>query len=133
MPVNIGMARLSDHLLLLTVVIYSLAMLAYAGELAYGRRRARATVTRREPELALAGSAARRSGQATPAGSAGSAGIPGMAGAGDSGGRTSSGTPGAASGGTASGAVHATTSELMTAADVDEVAKRRATYRAPGA
>lgn len=33
----------------------------------------------------------------------------------------------------ASGAVHATTSELMTAADVDDVAKRRADYRPPGA
>jgi cytochrome c-type biogenesis protein CcsB len=63
-PVDIGMARLSDHLLLLTVVIYSFAMLAYAGELAYGRRRARATVSRPEPEPALAGSAALRAGHA---------------------------------------------------------------------
>jgi cytochrome c-type biogenesis protein CcsB len=63
-PVSIGMAQLSDHLLLCTVVIYSLAMLAYAGELAYGRRRGRAAVSRREPELALAGSPARRAGAA---------------------------------------------------------------------
>jgi len=32
----------------------------------------------------------------------------------------------------ASGAVHATTSELMTAADVDDVTRRRVTYRPPG-
>ena len=33
----------------------------------------------------------------------------------------------------ASGAVHATTSELMTAADVDDVARRTPSYRPPGA
>jgi cytochrome c-type biogenesis protein CcsB len=54
-PVNIGLARFSDHLLLLTVVVYSLAMLAFAGELAYGRRGAKPTPRRQEPELALAG------------------------------------------------------------------------------
>jgi cytochrome c-type biogenesis protein CcsB len=69
-PVNIGMARLSDHLLLLTVVIYSLAMLAYAGELAYGRRRGNATVARQEPELALAGAAPSVSAAPSAAGSA---------------------------------------------------------------
>ena len=55
MPVNVGMARLSDHLLLLTVVVYSVAMLAFAGELAYGRRKTTQARARREPELALAG------------------------------------------------------------------------------
>ncbi|HUK70432.1 MAG TPA: c-type cytochrome biogenesis protein CcsB [Streptosporangiaceae bacterium] len=70
MPVNIGMARLSDHLLLFTVVIYSLAMLAYAGEIAYGRRRGKATA-QQEPELALAGVAAARGRQRESAGSAG--------------------------------------------------------------
>lgn len=33
----------------------------------------------------------------------------------------------------ASGAVYTSTSELMTAADVDDVAQRRVNYRAPGA
>ena len=33
----------------------------------------------------------------------------------------------------ASGAVHVTTSELMTAADVDDVTRRTVKYRAPGA
>ncbi|HKB29222.1 MAG TPA: c-type cytochrome biogenesis protein CcsB [Streptosporangiaceae bacterium] len=79
MPVNLGMARLSDHLLLLTVVIYSLAMLAFAGELAYGRRRTGAAASQQEPELALAGSAAvggpaaLRGGQPASAGSGGQA------------------------------------------------------------
>ena len=30
---NLGLAHLSDHLLIISVVIYSLAMLAYAGDL----------------------------------------------------------------------------------------------------
>ena len=33
----------------------------------------------------------------------------------------------------AAGGAHATTSELMTAADVDDATQRRANYRAPGA
>jgi cytochrome c-type biogenesis protein CcsB len=37
-PVNIGLAQLSDHFLLVTVFLYALAMLAYAGDFAYGRR-----------------------------------------------------------------------------------------------
>jgi cytochrome c-type biogenesis protein CcsB len=36
--VNVGLAHASDHFLLFTVVAYSLAMLAFAGDLAYGRR-----------------------------------------------------------------------------------------------
>lgn len=39
MSVNTGLALLSNHLMTVTVVIYSLALLAYAAELAYGRRR----------------------------------------------------------------------------------------------
>ena len=66
MPVNIGMARLSDHLLLATVVIYSLAMLAYAGDIAYGRRRGKATAARHEQEPALAVAVAARTGQPGP-------------------------------------------------------------------
>jgi cytochrome c-type biogenesis protein CcsB len=36
-PVNIGLAQLSDHFLLSTVVLYALGMLAFAGDFAYGR------------------------------------------------------------------------------------------------
>jgi cytochrome c-type biogenesis protein CcsB len=36
-PVNIGLAQLSDHFLLATVVLYALGMLAFACDFAYGR------------------------------------------------------------------------------------------------
>jgi cytochrome c-type biogenesis protein CcsB len=39
-PVNIGLAQLSDHFLLATVFFYALAVLAFAGDFAYGRRAA---------------------------------------------------------------------------------------------
>ncbi len=38
MAVNTGLSAVSDHVLMVAVVIYSLAMLAYAGDFAYGRR-----------------------------------------------------------------------------------------------
>ena len=37
-PVNIGLAQLSDRFLLVTVFFYALAVLAFAGDFAYGRR-----------------------------------------------------------------------------------------------
>ncbi|MDQ6650015.1 MAG: c-type cytochrome biogenesis protein CcsB, partial [Actinomycetota bacterium] len=43
MPVNQGLAALSDHLFFAAVVAYTVAMLGYAAESA--RRRARATAT----------------------------------------------------------------------------------------
>jgi ABC-type transport system involved in cytochrome c biogenesis permease subunit len=55
---NLGLAQLSDHLLIVAVVIYSLAMLAYAGDFAYGRRAkatASAETARPVPELAGVG------------------------------------------------------------------------------
>ena len=39
MPVDLGLARLSDNLLFVAVVCYSLAMLGYAAEFAFRRRR----------------------------------------------------------------------------------------------
>jgi cytochrome c-type biogenesis protein CcsB len=39
-PVNIGLGQLSDHFLLATVFFYALAVLAFAGDFAYGRRAA---------------------------------------------------------------------------------------------
>ena len=39
-PVNIGLAQLSDHFLLATVFFYALAVLAFAGDFAFGRRTA---------------------------------------------------------------------------------------------
>ncbi len=64
---NLGLAQLSDHLLIIAVVIYSLAMLAYAGDFAYGRRVRAATAAgktaRPVPELAGVGAS---SGAGTP-------------------------------------------------------------------
>jgi len=37
-PVSVGLAQLSDHFLLATVFFYALAVLAYAGDFAFGRR-----------------------------------------------------------------------------------------------
>jgi cytochrome c-type biogenesis protein CcsB len=53
---NLGLAQLSDHLLIIAVVIYSLAMLAYAGDFAYGRHgQAAAKARAPRPVRALAG------------------------------------------------------------------------------
>ena len=64
---NLGLAQLSDHLLIIAVVIYSLAMLAYAGDFAYGRRVKAASAARKAarpvPELAGVGAG---SGAGTP-------------------------------------------------------------------
>ncbi len=45
MPVNVGLAQLSDHFLLATVFFYALAVLAYAGDFAFGRRSAPRTAS----------------------------------------------------------------------------------------
>jgi cytochrome c-type biogenesis protein CcsB len=78
-PVNVGLAHVSDHFLLFTVVVYSLAMLAFAGDLAYGRRRragrATAAAAARAPELvgaAVGDGAAADEGSVTRDGAAGS-------------------------------------------------------------
>ncbi len=68
MPVNTGLAQLSNYLVLLTVVIYSLAVLAYAADLAYGHRRGEArkghAVVAKVPELVgAAGTAAAGAGE----------------------------------------------------------------------
>ena len=64
MPVNLGLAQASNALLLSTVVIYALAMLAYACDFAFGRRPAAAAAIR-VPELVGSASVA---GQAAAAG-----------------------------------------------------------------
>ena len=40
---NTGLSAVSDHVLMVAVIIYSLALLAYAGDFAYGRRAQTAT------------------------------------------------------------------------------------------
>ena len=38
MPVNAGLATLSDHMFTWSIIVYSLALVAYCGEYAFGRR-----------------------------------------------------------------------------------------------
>jgi len=71
-PVNSGLAQASNAFLLSTVVIYALAMLAYACDFAFGRRPAAVTAAARVPELVGASSAA---GPADP-GPKGAAALP---------------------------------------------------------
>jgi cytochrome c-type biogenesis protein CcsB len=70
-PVNLGLAQLSNHFLICTVVLYVLALLAYAGDLAFGRHPAKAAVTpvAEVPELVAAG---------LPAAAVAAASTPGM-------------------------------------------------------
>jgi cytochrome c-type biogenesis protein CcsB len=62
LPVNLGLAQASNALLLSTVVIYALAMLAYACDFAFGRRPAAAAATIRVPELVGSASVAGQAG-----------------------------------------------------------------------
>ena len=57
-PVNIGLAQLSDHFLLATVFFYALAVLAYAGDFAYGRRTT-PRVADKQPDAEVAAERAR--------------------------------------------------------------------------
>ena len=83
MPVNIGLAQLSDHFLLGTVVFYALGMLAFAGDFAYGRtpRRRPAAVAATAGSVRVAVPAAATAsaalGSAGPAPSAAPAAPPG--------------------------------------------------------
>ena len=55
MSVNTGLSAVSDHLLMVAVVVYSLALLAYAGDFAYGRRARSAAKPVAQPVSELAG------------------------------------------------------------------------------
>jgi cytochrome c-type biogenesis protein CcsB len=50
-PINTGLAHLSNGLLLSAVVVYAVAMLAYACDFAFGKKQAAAAVRARVPEL----------------------------------------------------------------------------------
>jgi hypothetical protein len=56
MPVNTGLADVSNDFLLAAVVIYALAMLAFACDFAFGKRPVKAAAAARVP--ALVGAAA---------------------------------------------------------------------------
>jgi len=73
MPVNLGLAQLSNTFLICTVVLYSLALLAYAGDFAFGRHPSKTVIPAAEvPELVAAGvpAAADRAGSGLAAGPA---------------------------------------------------------------
>jgi cytochrome c-type biogenesis protein CcsB len=58
MPINSGLAQVSEHLLLVAIVVYALAMLAYACDFAFGRQRGDESATAKAPELVTAGAVA---------------------------------------------------------------------------
>jgi cytochrome c-type biogenesis protein CcsB len=63
MPVNSGLAQLSEHLLVSAVFIYAFAMLAYACDFAFGRVRVAAPAAARAGEFVGAGSVAGLAGR----------------------------------------------------------------------
>ncbi|HEY8043447.1 MAG TPA: c-type cytochrome biogenesis protein CcsB [Streptosporangiaceae bacterium] len=80
MPDNQGLSHLSDHLLIVAVVLYSVAVIAFAADFAFGRRspvvtRAKAEVPGRVPAGVAAGASAAEA-DAARAGVAGGPGVP---------------------------------------------------------
>jgi cytochrome c-type biogenesis protein CcsB len=72
-PVDVGLAQLSNDFLICTIVVYSLALLAYAGDFAFGRHPSKAVTPAAEvPELVAAGVSAATAGPGAAA-SAGAA------------------------------------------------------------
>ena len=73
MPDNQGLSHLSDHFLIAAVVLYSLAVIAFAADFAFGRRspvvtRAQAGVPGRVPAGVAAGAGAADGAESGPAG-----------------------------------------------------------------
>jgi cytochrome c-type biogenesis protein CcsB len=64
MPINSGLAQLSNVLLMATVVVYAIAMLCYACDFAFSPRRLAVSRAAWEPELVSAGAAAMPAGRA---------------------------------------------------------------------
>ena len=72
MPVNSGLATLSDHLYTVAIVVYSLALIAYCGEYAFGRRGRVADTLPEVEDRVLAGAVAASAGAAGGSSVAGS-------------------------------------------------------------
>src|ERR1035438_9215560 len=73
MPDNQGLSHLSDHFLIVAVVLYSLAVVAFAADFAFGRRspvvtRAKAEMPDRVPAGITAGAAGAAEGGAAERG-----------------------------------------------------------------
>ncbi len=82
MPVNTGLAQFSNDLLLTAVVVYAIAMLAYACDFAFGKKQAPAVVSARVPELVSARADGGAAGGDAASGDAAGAGGGGAGGAG---------------------------------------------------
>ena len=57
MAVNQGLSHLSDHFLMITLVLYFLAVLAFAADFAFGKRSSADPAEAAVPELVTAGAA----------------------------------------------------------------------------
>ncbi len=106
MPVNIGLANLSNDLLLFAVVVYAVAMLAYACDFAFGKKQAPAIVKTRVPQLVSAKVAAAPGNGAAYGGTAADGAGPDGAGS-DGAGSDGAGPGGAGPGGAGAGAAGA--------------------------
>jgi cytochrome c-type biogenesis protein CcsB len=69
-PVDAGLATLSDHLFVWAILLYSVALICYCGEYAFGRR-GKVAATAEEPALVGAGSVVAGSVAARPVGGSG--------------------------------------------------------------
>ncbi|HEY9243054.1 MAG TPA: c-type cytochrome biogenesis protein CcsB [Streptosporangiaceae bacterium] len=65
MAVNQGLSHLSDHFLMVTLVLYFLAVLAFAADFAFGRRTPAELAQAEVPELVTAGAAGAAAGPAS--------------------------------------------------------------------
>jgi cytochrome c-type biogenesis protein CcsB len=99
MPINQGLSHVSDHFLMVALLLYFLAVLAFAADFAFGRRGGRAAEVPRPAELVPAGvtAAAEGSQAAGGAGAAAAAPAPAVASS-PAAGTTGTGTAGPASG-----------------------------------
>ena len=95
MPVNTGLAQVSYGLLVATVVIYALAMLAYACDFAFGKDRVLTGIPAEVPDQATAEVPDLVGAAASPAGARS---VAGLRGAGSAAGPGNAGGPGNASG-----------------------------------
>jgi cytochrome c-type biogenesis protein CcsB len=113
MPINQGLSHFSDHFLMVALLLYFLAVLAFAADFAFGRRATGATGSAEPAELVPAGVAAPAARGAQAAGADGAvagppaataASSPATAGAGTGGAGAGTGGVGAGTAGPTSGA-----------------------------
>jgi cytochrome c-type biogenesis protein CcsB len=67
MAINQGLSHLSDHFLMVTLVLYFLAVLAFAADFAFGKRTSAEPVKAEVPELVTAGAAGAAAATTSPA------------------------------------------------------------------